>query len=241
MVSHYLAQMGWDCVILDMQHGCFNSETAYDCIHSIPTTGAQPWVRTSIGSPSEVQKMLDLGARAIVVPMVNSLEEARDLAQAAKYPPLGNRSIGGDFLYTYGSHYPEEANTATKLLVQVEHIRSVETVEEIMAVDGIDGCFVGPTDLALSMGLPRIGFENDSRHRSAVQRTVEACVSSKKLACCNSYSLDEAEEKVNQGFQCITLKSDADHFMAALQSLLAGLRERTRGQSSGGSAARLGR
>jgi 4-hydroxy-2-oxoheptanedioate aldolase len=107
MVSRCLANMGWDCVILDMQHGCFNLETAYDCIHNIRTAGAQPWVRISIGSPNEVQKMLDLGARAIVVPMVNSLKEAQELVQAAKYPPLGNRSLGGDFLYSYGSHYPE--------------------------------------------------------------------------------------------------------------------------------------
>jgi 4-hydroxy-2-oxoheptanedioate aldolase len=238
MVSRYLAEMGWDCVILDMQHGCFNSETAYECIHSIRSAGAQPWVRVSIGNPSEVEKMLDLGAQGIVVPMVNSLKEAQELAQAAKYPPLGNRSLGGDFRYTYGNHYPEEANTATKLLVQVEHIRSVEVVEEIMAVDGVDGCFVGPTDLALSMGLPWIGFANDPRHRSAIQRTVNACASFKKLACCNCYSMDEAEEKANQGFGCITLQSDADHLVAAIQRLLAELRQRTRGQrvpASGGS------
>jgi len=227
MVSRYLAQMGWDCVILDMQHGCFNLETAYECIHNIRSAGVQPWVRVSIGSLTEVQKILDLGAQGIVVPMVNSLTEAQELAQAAKYPPLGSRSLGGDFCYTYGNNYPNEANSMTKLLVQVEHIRSVEVVEQIMAVDGVDGCFVGPTDLALSMGLPRIGFENDPRHRSAIQRIADACSSLKKLACCNCYSLDEAEEKANQGYQCITLKSDADHFMAAIQELLAELRERT--------------
>src|SRR5262245_44508642 len=217
MVSRYLAQMGWEFVILDMQHGCFNFQTAYECIHSIRTAGVEPWVRVSIGSCIEVQKMLDLGAQGIVVPMVNSLKQARELAQAAKYPPLGNRSIGGDFRYTYGDNYPDEANSFTKLLIQVEHINSVEVVEEIMALEGVDGCFVGPTDLALSMGLPRIGFENNPAHRSAIQRTVDACSSSKKLACCNCYSLDEAEEKSIQGYQYITLKSDADHFMAAIQ------------------------
>jgi 4-hydroxy-2-oxoheptanedioate aldolase len=230
MVSRYLAQMGWDCVILDMQHGCFSYETAYECIHTIRVAGIQPWVRVSIGSPSEVQKMLDLGAQGIVVPMVNSLNDAQELAQAAKYPPLGSRSLGGDFRYTYGHHYPDEANTATRLLVQVEHIRSVEVVEEIMGVDGVDGCLVGPSDMALSMGLPWIGFENDPRHRSAIQRTVDACAAFKKLACCNCYSMREAEERANQGFQCITLESDVDHFMATTRRLLAELREATRGR-----------
>jgi 4-hydroxy-2-oxoheptanedioate aldolase len=228
MVSHYLARMGWDCLILDMQHGGFNLETAYDCIHIIRAAGVQPWVRVSISSPSEVQKMLDLGAIAIIVPMVNSLMEAQELAQAAKYPPLGSRSMGGDFPYTYGDRYPEEANTVTKLLVQVEHVRSVEIVEDIMAVEGVDGCFIGPTDLALSMGLARVGFENDLRHRSAIQRTLDACTRFKKLSCCNCYSVDEAKQKASQGFQCLTVKSDADHFMAAIQTLLAELREATR-------------
>jgi len=230
MVSRYLAHMGWDCVILDMQHGCFSYETAYECIHNIRVAGIQPWVRVSIGSANEVQKMLDLGAQGIVVPMVNSLKDAQELAQAAKYPPLGNRSLGGDFRYTYGNHYPDEANTTTKLLVQVEHIRSVEVVEEIMGVDGVDGCLVGPSDMALSMGLPWIGFENDPRHRSAIQRTVNACASFRKLACCNCYSMREAEERAIQGFRCITLESDVDHFMATTQRLLADLREATRGQ-----------
>ncbi|MGD0322634.1 MAG: aldolase/citrate lyase family protein [Terriglobia bacterium] len=230
MVSYYLAQMRWDCVILDMQHGCLNLETAYDCIHVIRAAGVQPWVRVSISSPNEVQKMLDLGALGIIVPMVNSVKEAQELASAAKYPPLGSRSLGGDFRYTYGDRYPEEANAATKLLVQVEHIRSIEVVEELVAVEGVDGCFIGPTDLALSMGLPRSGFESDLKHRLAIQRTLDACACFNKLSCCNCYSVDEAKEKANQGFQCLTLQSDADHFVAAVKKLLAELRAATRSQ-----------
>ncbi len=227
MVSRYLAAMGWDWVILDMQHGCLNTETAYECIHTIRTAGAAPIVRVSVGVPHEVQRALDLGARGVIVPMVNSPAEALAVARAAKYPPLGCRSMGGDPAWHYGSDYAERANTETLLLVQVEHIDSVNEVETILGTAGVDGCFIGPTDLALSMGLPRTDYENVPAHRAAMARTLAACQLHRKLACCNTYSMSDADEKLSQGFDCISFKSEADFFMQAGTSLLAELRSRT--------------
>ena len=89
MVSRFLAQLGWDWIILDGQHGCFNYETVYECVHTVRAAGATPLVRITIGNCSELKRTLDLGALGIIVPMVNSSEEAESLAQAAKYPPLG--------------------------------------------------------------------------------------------------------------------------------------------------------
>ena len=99
MISRFLASMGWEWIILDMQHGCMNPETAYECIQTIRAHGGCPLVRTSIGAPAEVQRALDLGAGGVVVPMVNSAAEARIMAEAAKYPPRGARSVGGDNFY----------------------------------------------------------------------------------------------------------------------------------------------
>ena len=225
MVSRYLGLMGWDWVILDMQHSCPNTETAYECMHTLRLTGATPILRTSVGAPSEVQRALDLGARGVVVPMVNSVDEARSVAQAAKYPPLGCRSMGSDAAWHYGEDYPERANEETLLLVQVEHIDSVNSVEAIMALPGVDGCFIGPTDLALSMGLPRTDYEHHPDHRAAIARTLAACHAHDKLACSNTYSMADAQAKISQGFDCITFKSEADLFMSAGGKLLAELRE----------------
>lgn len=224
VISRYLAEMGWDWIILDLQHGALNYETAYECIHAIRTAGAKPLVRVPIGSTSDIQKQLDLGALGIVVPMVNSREEAEKAAKAAKYPPLGNRSIGGDTQCHYGEDYPERANRETLLIVQVEHIDAVNAVEGIMSVEGVDGCFVGPTDLALSMGLPRTDFEGNPRHQAALARTLKACHEAGKLACCNTYSLSEAQAKARQGYQCVSLESDMKLFVGAGKKLLDGLR-----------------
>ncbi|MFO0945014.1 MAG: aldolase/citrate lyase family protein [Planctomycetota bacterium] len=215
MISRFLCKMGWERVILDMQHGAANFETAYEFVHTVRTAGSIPWVRTSIGSPSEVQRALDIGARGVIVPMVNSVAEARDMARAAKYPPQGVRSFGGDASLHYGTDYPERANRETLLLVQIEHIDAVRQVEEILAIDGVDGCFVGPTDLALSMGLSRFDYEAQREHQDAIRRIVAASRSSGKLACCNTYSMQDFREKLALGFGCVSFLSEVDFFMNA--------------------------
>jgi 4-hydroxy-2-oxoheptanedioate aldolase len=225
MVSRLLGRMGWDWVILDMQHGAPNSETAYECLHVLHDAGTKPLARTSIAAPSEVQRALDLGALGVVVPMVNSAAEAQELARAAKYPPAGARSFGGDLAWHYGDDYYERANAETLLVVQVEHIDAVNQVEAIMATPGIDGCFIGPTDLALSMGLARHDYETHPDHRAAIARTLAACGAHGKLACCNTYSMSDVESKLALGFDCLTFKSEADLFMSAGTALLSQLRE----------------
>lgn len=86
-ISRYLAQQGWDWLILDMQHGRFDYSTSYECCHVARRSGSKPLVRVPIGDVSAIQRVLDLGASGVVVPMVNSREEAEQAAQAAKYPP----------------------------------------------------------------------------------------------------------------------------------------------------------
>lgn len=223
-VSRYLAQQGWDWIVLDMQHGPLNSETAYECIHTLRTAGAKPFVRVPVGSPSEIQKVLDLGALGVVVPMVNSSEEAQAAADAAKYPPLGRRSKGGDLAYHYGATYTEKANRDTVLLVQIEHIEAVKSVEQILAVEGVDGCMMGQVDLALSMGLGYRNFADNEDHRKAVQSTVDTCRKLGKLACYNAFSVAEAQERLKQGFRGITLRSDVDWLAETTGRLLEEVR-----------------
>ena len=227
-VSRFLSIMGWDFVVLDMQHGMATYETAHQCIYSLRDCGTQPWIRTSINSPSEVQRVLDIGAQAVVVPMVNSLAEAKELVAAAKYPPLGRRSIGGDNHIHLGSDYPDHANDSTKLIVQIEHLDGVREVEEIMALPGVDGCFIGPVDLALSMNLSLDNFAEDPELQACILRTLDACLTNGKIACCNTFSLDDAKRKVGEGFQYITQMSEVDLMVQAgrrLQQELANYRD----------------
>lgn len=228
MVSRYLAHMGWDFVVLDLQHGCLTEETTYECVHTLRGGGCQAWVRTTIGGSSQISKVLDLGAQAVVVPMINTAEEASLAVAAAKYPPLGRRSFGGDAWHLDGPDYAEKANDSTRLLVQIEHFRAVQAVEEILSVPGVDGCFVGPTDLAFSMGL---GSDDVAAHPdllAAIRETLEACLKLGKLSGCNTYSLAEARQKSLQGYGCISLQSDVDQFVSSTSRLLKDLRREVR-------------
>ena len=227
MISRYLGQMGWDWIILDLQHGAMNWETAYECIHAALATGARPLVRTSVGNPGEVEKALDLGAGGIVVPMVNSPEAATAVARAAKYPPLGDRSLGGDNFLHHGADYFERANEETLLLVQMEHIYAVNQAEEIMALPGVDGCFVGPVDLAISLGLSRHRgeYEQEPAQQAALKKIVNTTLAAGKIPCCNTYSLDDFAAQKIAGFQGITMKSDLDLLFDRGTNLLSELKE----------------
>ncbi len=233
MASRFLAQMGWDFVVLDLQHGCLSYETAYECIHTLRAGGCRSWVRTTIGNYSEINKVLDLGAQGVVVPMINSREEAEMAAASAKYPPVGGRSFGGDSWYHYGEDYAGTANESTWLLVQIEHVRAVNAVEEILSVPGVDGCFVGPIDLALSLGLRHDNFAGNPDVVAAIQKTLDVCRELGKIACCNTYGLAEARQKGLQGYGCITLQSDVDLFINSTSQLLDDLRREVRGPGQG--------
>jgi len=211
-ISRYLAQQGWDWLILDMQHGSFDYQAIYECCHVIQRAGSKPFVRIPIDHYSAVQRVLDLGALGVVVPMVNSREQAEQAALAAKYPPLGGRSRGGDVWYHYGADYTEVANQTTVLLVQIEHVEAVANAQRILAVEGVDGFLMGQVDLALSMGLSDVNFSENQEHRAAIQHTVDVCNSLGKLACYNAFSEPEAQERVRQGFRVITHRSDVDLF-----------------------------
>jgi 4-hydroxy-2-oxoheptanedioate aldolase len=225
MVSRHLALMGWEWVVLDTQHCSIGTETVYECVHTLRAGGVRPLVRVGIGNPFEVQRALDLGAGGVVVPMVNSPAEAKAMADAAKYPPLGLRSVGGDAAYHYGADYVDRANSETLLLVQVEHIDAVRTVEAIFDLPGVDGVFLGPADLALSMGLSLRGYQSDPDHRAAIQRTLDAGRSRGKIVAVNTFSMEDAAAKLAQGFRHLTMMSDLDLFARSGRALLEQLRK----------------
>jgi 4-hydroxy-2-oxoheptanedioate aldolase len=155
MVTEILANTDIDALIIDMQHGfSIGPERANACLLAISTTDVIPFVRIPWNDPVHFQYALDAGAYGIIVPMVNSKEDAIQAIQACRYPPLGARSIGANRVEHYaGQGYFQHANQEVICLVMIEHIDAVGEIEDIAAVPGLDGFFIGPGDLALSLGL----------------------------------------------------------------------------------------
>jgi 4-hydroxy-2-oxoheptanedioate aldolase len=172
-----------------------------------------------------MQFALDAGAYGIIVPLVNSYEEAVQAAQACKYPPEGFRSGGPNRARLYGGpDYVERANEEIICLVMIETITAVERLEEIAKAPGIDGCYIGPGDLALSLGLqPGPEASNDPRHIEACQRVVDVARATGLVPCHHGSGPEEAARRIAQGFMMCQVGSDAGMVAtgssAALQAL----------------------
>jgi 4-hydroxy-2-oxoheptanedioate aldolase len=149
-----VAQAGFDWVALDWQHGHFGDDQLGTMILVASHAGAVPLVRVPLNDPWLVQKALDLGAAGVIVPLVNTVAEAERAALACRYPPHGVRSFGPIRASRAVGWEPEVANREVVCIVQIETREALANVDAIAGVAGVDALFVGPADLAISLGLP---------------------------------------------------------------------------------------
>src|SRR5713101_5815674 len=153
--ARFLARSGFAWLTVDIEHSLVDWETATHMFAAIADAGCTALARVPANRHDHIKRVLDNGAHGIVVPMVNSREEALAAVAAAKYPPVGNRSVGGSVhalnFATSASEYYARANDEILVVLQCEHIQAVRDAAEIFSVPGIDAIFVGPNDLAASM------------------------------------------------------------------------------------------
>lgn len=204
IVAEYFAHSGIDWVWIDEQHGSFDRASMRHAIQVIAPTGTAPIVRVGSNEFFRIGRALDMGALGVIVPMVNSAEEAEAAVYAAKYPPRGGRSSGGARLAFLGDDYPEAANDGTCVIVMIETRRAVAAVEEIARVDGVDCVFLGPTDLSLSLGTER----GSEEHEAAIARVLESANAAGRPAGIPCGTPDEAIRRIEQGFTLVHAGSE---------------------------------
>ncbi|WP_114973103.1 4-hydroxy-2-oxoheptanedioate aldolase [Rhodoferax ferrireducens] len=150
------AGSGFDWLLLDGEHAPNDLRSLLGALQSVAAYPTQPVVRVSHGDAALIKQVLDIGATTVLVPMVESAEQARALVRAMRYPPQGVRGVGSAIARSARwSRYPNyllEANERVCLLVQVESLAALQQIDAIAAVDGVDGVFIGPADLSASMG-----------------------------------------------------------------------------------------
>lgn len=157
IVAEIMANAGFDWLTIDMEHSVISFEAAQNLIRCIDLCGVAPLVRVGHNDPTIIKRVMDAGARGVIVPMVNSRSEAIKAVQAVKYPPEGTRGVGLARAQSYGFGFEEykKRNTDESIvIVQIEHIKAVENLTEIMSVEGVDGFIIGPYDLSGSLGVP---------------------------------------------------------------------------------------
>lgn len=169
-----------------------------------------PFARVLFNQFHLIGQLLDAGVLGIVIPMVDTVEEARAVAAACRYPPAGERSFGWGRAFAYGDEYTDWINDQLFVAVQIESVQAVEVVEAIMAVPGIDGCMVGPQDLALSMGFHPREISKRGEHARALERVVQACRNTGKIPGIDTGGggPESAPKHVAEGFVFIPMGSD---------------------------------
>lgn len=229
--AEILAKCGYDWVLVDMQHGCMDYETAVDMIRAIDLSGATPMVRVPWNEPGIIGRMLDAGAMAIVAPMIEGVEDAKRLVQACRYPPAGRRSLGPIRVGARdGAGYVMTANEWIAVIPMIETASALEAVEEIAAVEGVDALFVGPFDLSFALGLPPGDNDGKPAFDAAITR-INAAARAQGIATAVLSTPVIGQLRAKQGFQMISVITDAQAIGVAGAQNLANARAATEGTS----------
>jgi 2-dehydro-3-deoxyglucarate aldolase len=148
---------GFDWVVVDLEHSAIDISRAEELIRIVDLAGATPLTRVTSNNPDQIKRVMDAGAKGIVVPMVNSREEAEAAVAATRYSPDGNRGVGLGRAQGYGATFDQYKTWQVDgpvVVVQIEHLEAVDKLEEILSVPGVDAYMIGPYDLSGSMGIP---------------------------------------------------------------------------------------
>jgi 4-hydroxy-2-oxoheptanedioate aldolase len=203
--AEIMGQLGFDWVCVDQQHGSMNLETAGAMLQAISIGGSVPFVRVPANDAAAIGKALDLGAFGVIVPAVNSAEEAAIAARACRYPPLGIRSAGPIRISSSFGSDIFDWNDYVLCFAMIESRDGWENLEAICATPGVDGIYVGPMDLALGRGrAPSM----DSLDEADIERIVAASHQHDVVLGIHASSGAEALRRRQQGFRLIAIASD---------------------------------
>lgn len=210
-IAEIMAEAKFDWLCIDIEHSVTDFAEAQLLIMTIQSKGLKAYVRVGSNNSRIIKRILDAGADGIIVPMVNTPNEAKKAVDAVKYPPYGKRGVGLARAQSYGfgfQEYLENKSNEIKLIIQIEHIEAIKNLDAIISIDGIDGTFIGPYDLSGSIGKP--GQWDDIEVKKALT-TYEK--TAKKYGKLIGYHVIEpnyklVKEKIEKGYNFIAFSLD---------------------------------
>ena len=202
-ITEAMTEAGFDALVLDMQHGMgIGPDRAATWIQLVVGRGPTPFVRVPWNEPAYMQWVLDAGALGVIVPLIGSYEDAVKAGGACRYEPLGYRSVGPNRVrFMGGADYFDHANEEIACLVMIEHVNTIPKLDEIAQAPGIDGFYIGPSDLAVTMGLRPGMDQKDPRHVEAVQAILDAATRNNLVCGMHCGSAEEAARRFEQGMK----------------------------------------
>ena len=225
-----LGLTGLDFFIIDTEHGPFDVESTLDFIRAAELKELTPFVRIKDRSRSSILKMLDIGAKGLIIPFIKTADDAAEIVKYGKYFPLGERGFFFGRPVSYGyedtvndlSSYFNICNRETMLIPQCETRECLENIEEISSLEGIDGIFVGPYDLSIGMGKPAVFDDPD--FKAALERILEACRKAGKPAFIYCGDAEAAKKYISMGFKGVGIGTDNTVYINAYKSIVKEVR-----------------
>ena len=226
--TEVLSTAEFDWVLIDAEHSPNDLRTIMHQLQILEGKRSDAVVRLPMGEDWLIKQVLDAGAQSLLIPMVESAEQARDLVQATRYPPDGVRGSGAALarssMFASRKNYIETANAEICLIVQVESRAALDALDDILAVDGVDGVFVGPSDLSVDMG-----YQGDTAHpevRVAIKTALARISASGKVAGIISVDDEEAQQYADWGAQFLAVGIDVLMLAATARAAMQRWRSR---------------
>lgn len=229
-----LGMNGFDFVIIDCEHAQTDAETVVNMVRASEMYGMAPLVR--VYNPYDgpaMSRMLDVGVHGVMVPLVNDVPQAQNIVNNTKYAPVGKRGANGGRGPRWGAYddYVKVCNDNTLTIVQCESLEGLHNVDEIAAMPGIDGIFIGTGDLSLEMGI-KFKADSSANHTvdspemiAAIDKVLLACKRNGKIPGIVTASADDAARRVKQGFQLVTCMNDLGFFCSRSKQHLNTIKE----------------
>jgi 4-hydroxy-2-oxoheptanedioate aldolase len=215
MNAEAMAAQGWDSLTIDAQHGVIGFPEMVAMLQAISGSDVVPLVRVPWNAPGDIMKALDAGALGIICPMISTVAECEAFVGACRYPPEGYRSFGPTrAAIAYGPEYAGRANGEVLALAMIETAEGLDDVEAIAATPGLDGIYIGPSDLSLSLGGSPRQDSDDPKLMAAFDRILAACRAAGIRAGVHTTSAAYSKQMIARGFHLVTVGSDLRYLMA---------------------------
>lgn len=216
-----IGRVGYDSVIIDMQHTMANFESVANSIMALAASDITVIVRVAGNDSSMIQRLLDAGADGIMCPLVNNVEEAQAFIDAVRYPPMGKRSVGAYRTSDGLVEYFRRANTDILAIVQIETVEALANAEAIAAVEGLDMIFPGPGDLAVSHGREPIINLGDEEVSGWHKHIADAAHAQGKWAGLLTFSEDDSQRALEWGYDMLCPAMEGGLLVAGAMQTLA--------------------
>lgn len=221
VVAEAVGRAGYDYIVIDGQHGLMGFDTILSLLQALNGCNATLLVRVLDNDAARIGRVLDAGADGIIVPMVNSVEEARAAVAATRYAPDGVRSFGPmRQIMKHGIGYYDTVKETVQVIPQIETAAAVEAIDDIVAVEGVTAVYVGPADLQISQGYQPAMDGESAEFNGALDKVLAACKRSGVVSAIHATNSAAAQKRKAQGFEMVTVAADLAVLRQGLAKIL---------------------